>query len=78
MMRDFKKFTKAQYDVLVIGGGINGAAIAHTAALNGLKTALLEKNDFASGASSKSTKLIHGGLRYLENLDFSLVRFDLK
>jgi len=78
MIRDLKKFTQGQYDVLVIGGGINGAAIAHTAALNGLQTALLEKNDFASGTSSKSTKLIHGGLRYLENLEFSLVCESLK
>ena len=53
MKRDIKKFSQKQYDVLVIGGGINGAAIAHTAALNGLKTALLEKGDFASGTSSK-------------------------
>jgi len=78
MKRDIQKFTQCQYDVLVIGGGINGAAIAHTAALNGLKTALLEKGDFASGTSSKSTKLIHGGLRYLENLEFDLVRESLK
>ena len=78
MQRDISKFTHGTYDVLVIGGGINGAAIAHLAALNGLKTALLEKNDFASGTSSKSTKLIHGGLRYLENLEFGLVREALK
>ena len=78
MIRDLKQFTRGQYDVLVIGGGINGAAIAHTAALNGLKTALLEKSDFAGGTSSKSTKLIHGGLRYLENLEFGLVRESLK
>ncbi len=60
--------------MLAIGGGINGAAIAHMAALNGLKVALLEKGDFACGTSSKSTKLIHGGLRYLEHLEFGLVR----
>jgi len=78
MKRDIKKFTQKQYDVLVIGGGINGPAIAHTAALNGLKAALLEKGDFASGTSSKSTKLIHGGLRYLENFEFGLVRESLK
>ena len=66
------------YDLLVVGGGINGAAIANTAALNGLKTALIEKGDFASGTSSKSTKLIHGGLRYLENLEFGLVREALR
>lgn len=78
MKRDIQKLTQEHYDVLVIGGGINGAGIAHMAALNGLKTALLEKNDFASGTSSKSTKLIHGGLRYLENFEFGLVRESLK
>jgi len=78
MKRDIKKLSQGQYDVLVIGGGINGAAIAHIAAMNGLKTALLEKGDFASGTSSKSTKLIHGGLRYLENLEFDLVQESLK
>jgi glycerol-3-phosphate dehydrogenase len=78
MKRDIQKFKQTLYDVCVIGGGINGAGIAHTAALNGLKTALLEKKDFASGASSKSTKLIHGGLRYLENFELGLVRESLK
>jgi glycerol-3-phosphate dehydrogenase len=74
MIRDTSKFTQAPYDLLVVGGGINGAAVAHIAALNGLKTALLEKGDFAGGTSGKSTKLMHGGLRYLENLEFGLVR----
>lgn len=78
MQRDISRFTHGQYDLLVIGGGINGAAIAHMAALNGLKVALLEKNDFASGTSSKSTKLIHGGLRYLESFEFDLVREALR
>ena len=78
MNRDLSQFTHGTYDVLVIGGGINGAAIAHMAALNGLKTALLEKGDFGSGTSSKSTKLIHGGLRYLETFDFDLVRESLR
>ena len=62
------------YDVLVIGGGATGCGIALDAVSRGLKTALLEKRDFASGTSSKSTKLIHGGLRYLKQLDFGLVR----
>jgi glycerol-3-phosphate dehydrogenase len=66
------------YDILVIGGGINGAAIAHVAADNGLSVALVEKGDFASGTSSKSTKLMHGGLRYLEQADFGLVREALR
>ncbi len=78
MKRDIQKLEGETYDVLVIGGGINGAAIAHMASLNGLRVVLLEKGDFASGTSSKSTKLIHGGLRYLENLDFGLVHESLK
>jgi glycerol-3-phosphate dehydrogenase len=62
------------YDLLIIGGGINGAAIAREAALNGLRVLLVEKNDLASATSSASTKLIHGGLRYLEYYEFKLVR----
>jgi glycerol-3-phosphate dehydrogenase len=62
------------YDLLVIGGGITGAGIALDAASRGLRIALLEKNDFASGTSSRSTKLIHGGLRYLKQLEFGLVK----
>jgi len=61
-------------DVLVIGGGITGAGIALDAAARGFRAALVEKGDFASGTSSKSTKLVHGGLRYLAQLDFALVR----
>ena len=56
------------FDLVVIGGGITGAGIAWDATLRGLKVLLLEQNDFASGTSSKSTKLIHGGLRYLKQL----------
>lgn len=62
------------FDLLVIGGGITGAGIALDAAARGLKTALVEKDDFASGTSSRSTKLIHGGLRYLKQLEFALVK----
>src|SRR5258706_12527498 len=62
------------YDLLVIGGGITGAGIALDAASRGLKTALVEKNDFSFGTSSRSTKLIHGGLRYLKQLEFGLVK----
>ena len=62
------------FDLVVIGGGITGAGIALDAASRGLKVALLEKRDFASGTSSKSTKLIHGGLRYLKQFDFWLVK----
>jgi glycerol-3-phosphate dehydrogenase len=61
------------YDVLVIGGGITGAGVALDAASRGLRTALVERDDFASGTSSKSSKLIHGGLRYLQNGDVRLV-----
>ena len=78
MNRDLTKLFKGQYDVLVVGGGINGAAIAYMAALTGARVALIEKNDFASGTSSKSTKLLHGGIRYLENLEFDLVAESLK
>jgi len=62
------------FDLVVIGGGITGGGIALDAASRGLKVALLEKGDFASGTSSKSTKLIHGGLRYLKQFDFWLVK----
>ena len=62
------------FELLVIGGGATGCGIALDAASRGIKTALIEKGDFASGTSSKSTKLIHGGLRYLKQLDIALVR----
>ena len=78
MIRDIERFKRTTYDILVIGGGINGAAIAHLAAKRGLTVALLEKGDFASGTSSKSTKLIHGGIRYLENLEVDLVYESLR
>lgn len=68
------RLRKGGYDLLIIGGGITGAGIALDAVTRGLKVALLEKNDFASGTSSKSTKLIHGGLRYLKQFEISLVR----
>src|SRR5882757_7942155 len=61
------------YDVLVIGGGVTGAGVALDAVARGYKVALVEKVDFASGTSSKSTKLVHGGIRYLPNFDFALV-----
>ena len=62
------------FDLIIIGGGITGAGICLDASSRGIKTLLIEKNDFASGTSSKSTKLIHGGLRYLKSLEFNLVR----
>lgn len=67
-----------RFDVIVIGGGIIGAGIARDAALRGLRVALFEKHDFGSGTTAGSTRLIHGGLRYLEMLDFGLVRMDLR
>ena len=70
----FNQLQDIEFDVLIIGGGITGVGIALDAANRGLKTALIEKNDFASGTSSKSTKLIHGGLRYLKQFDFWLVK----
>ena len=62
-----------RFDVLVIGGGITGAGVALDAASRGLRTALVERRDFASGTSSKSSKMVHGGLRYLQQHDFRLV-----
>jgi glycerol-3-phosphate dehydrogenase len=67
------KLTTTHYDVIVIGGGITGAGIALDASARGLKVAVLEMQDFAAGTSSRSTKLIHGGLRYLKQLEFKLV-----
>ncbi len=61
------------FDVLVIGGGITGAAIARDAAMRGFRTALVEKGDFAVGTSSRSTRLVHGGIRYLEYGELRLV-----
>ncbi len=63
-----------EFDMVVIGGGIVGAGIAQNAASRGLSVLVVEKEDFASGTSSKTTKLIHGGLRYLEQLHLHLTR----
>jgi glycerol-3-phosphate dehydrogenase len=68
----------ADFDVIIIGGGVNGTGIARDAAGRGLRVLLLEQNDLASGTSSGSTKLFHGGLRYLEYYEFNLVRQALK
>ncbi|PHI18385.1 glycerol-3-phosphate dehydrogenase [Lewinellaceae bacterium SD302] len=69
-----RNLSSQSFDLLVVGGGITGAGVALDAAARGLSVALIEKRDFASGTSSKSTKLIHGGLRYLKNLEIGLVR----
>ncbi|WLV23955.1 glycerol-3-phosphate dehydrogenase/oxidase [Aciduricibacillus chroicocephali] len=68
-----KKMESEQFDVLVIGGGITGAGIALDAITRGLKVALVEMQDFAAGTSSRSTKLVHGGLRYLKNFEIKIV-----
>ncbi len=69
-----EKLQTQKFDLAVIGGGVTGAGIALDAASRGLKVCLVEKNDFASGTSNKSTKLIHGGLRYLKQFEIGLVR----
>ncbi|MCK8521146.1 glycerol kinase GlpK [Aquimarina sp. D1M17] len=69
-----RKAGNEKYDLAVIGGGVTGAGIALDAASRGLKVCLIEKNDFASGTSNKSTKLIHGGLRYLKQMEIGLVK----
>ena len=68
-----RRLAEERFDVLVIGGGITGAGVALDAASRGLRVALVERDDFASGTSSKSSKLVHGGLRYLQNGDIRLV-----
>src|SRR5437764_12728236 len=72
-MHNLALLESERFDVLVIGGGITGAGVALDAVARGYKVALVEKTDFASGTSSKSTKLVHGGIRYLPNFDFALV-----
>src|SRR5215213_4241840 len=74
MVRD----TPETFDVVIIGAGINGAGIARDAAMRGLKVLLVDKGDIGSGTSSASTRLIHGGLRYLEHFEFGLVRESLR
>src|SRR6478672_13154242 len=71
--RDLEKLADTRFDVLVVGGGITGAGVALDAASRGLRTALIDKGDFASGTSSKSSKLVHGGIRYLQQKEIGLV-----
>src|ERR1043165_7419166 len=73
MKRDLQALTEGTFDLLILGGGITGAGIALDATLRGLRVALIDKGDFASGTSSASSKLVHGGLRYLERGDVRLV-----
>src|ERR1700722_2868473 len=70
---NIKKMQSEVFDVCIIGGGITGAGAARDAASRGMRVCLIEQNDFASGTSSRSSKLIHGGIRYLESLEFGLV-----
>ncbi len=72
--RDLGRLAREQFDVVVVGGGVTGAGVALDAATRGLSVALLEMDDLASGTSSRSGKVFHGGLRYLRQLNFSLVR----
>lgn len=78
MKRNLSHMAQETYDLLIIGGGITGACIAWDAALRGLKTALVEKADFSGATSAAPSKLVHGGLRYLKNLEFHLVRESLR
>ena len=72
-LANLQQFKQDAYDILIVGGGITGAGIARDASMRGYKVALIDKGDFASGTSSKSSKLVHGGVRYLELFEFSLV-----
>src|ERR1700737_2869900 len=76
--RNVSDIAAVEFDVIVIGAGINGAGIARDAAMRGLKVLLLDKGDISSGTSSASTRLIHGGLRYLEHGELGLVRESLR
>lgn len=62
------------YEVVIVGGGINGAGLIRDLSLNGVKTLLLDKGDYSSQTSEASSKMLHGGVRYLENFDFGLVQ----
>ena len=72
--KQIDRLGKVQFDCLIVGGGATGAGTAHDASLRGLNVALIERKDFASGTSSRSTKLIHGGVRYLAQFHFGLIK----
>ncbi len=78
LRRKLDPLSAGRFDVLIIGGGISGACLLWDAALRGLSAALIEKNDYASGTTQATSKLIHGGLRYLKNGEFGLVRESLR
>ncbi len=75
---DLARMAEETFDVLVIGGGITGAGVALDVASRGMTVALVERDDFASGTSGRSSRMIHGGLRYLEHLEFGIVRESLR
>ena len=78
MKRFIENHTDETFDLIIVGGGITGAAVAYDAAGRGLKVALLEKKDYGWATSAATSKLIHGGLRYLQNLELGLIRESLR
>ena len=78
MQRDLARIAETTYDLLVIGGGINGLCVAWDAALRGLSVALLEKGDFGAATTSATLKIVHGGLRYLQHLDVRRMRESIR
>ena len=78
MKRDLNRLSENAFDVLIIGGGIHGAAIAYKIAASGFKTALIEQKDFCSATSANSLKIIHGGIRYFQHLNFKRIRESVK
>jgi glycerol-3-phosphate dehydrogenase len=78
LTRDLKQLANETFDLLVIGAGIHGACAAYEAARRGIKTALVEKSDYCSGNSANSLKIVHGGLRYLQNFDFKRMRDSIR
>src|SRR6187399_218809 len=78
MQRALSRLSSETFDVLIVGGGATGCFTARDAAMRGLSVALIEAHDFASATSAHNSKLAHGGLRYLRNLEFSLVRESLR
>ena len=78
MRPDLARASAQAHDLIVVGGGVTGACIARDAALRGLSVVLLEKQDFSHATSAASSKLIHGGLRYLQNLEVRLIRESLR
>src|SRR5438132_6712921 len=75
---DLQRMAETTFDLLVIGGGITGAGISLDAVSRGMSVALVEKEDFASGTSGRSSRMVHGGVRYLQHLEFGLVHEALR